>query len=102
MGRLEYRGVEKGTDRPIFEQKRVDIMISIDMLLMSYSQQVSDIVLLSGDSDFIPCIEIVKQQGKLTTLWYAREDIIRAHNELIKIFDEKKIIDQNLLNSCLL
>ena len=40
--------------RKIFEQKGIDTLLSIDMVNLAATKQVSNIILLAGDSDYIP------------------------------------------------
>ncbi len=49
------------TDRgqPIFQQKRVDMMLGVDMALLALKQRVDRMVILTGDSDTIPAVEAV-------------------------------------------
>ena len=51
-GRLEYRGVD-GAGKPIFQQKRTDLMIGLDMALLAAKHQVTHLALFSGDSDLL-------------------------------------------------
>ena len=69
MGKLAKRGPD-ASGNPIFIQKRVDIMLGVDMVQMAATQQISRAILLAGDSDFLPAIEVVKQYGVLVILWH--------------------------------
>src|SRR2546426_813438 len=53
LGRLELRG-NKDNGKPIFEQKRVDILMGVDLALLAAKHQISDAAILAGDSDFLP------------------------------------------------
>jgi uncharacterized LabA/DUF88 family protein len=55
---------------PIFVQKRVDNMIGVDMALLARKGKVTNVGLLTGDSDYIPSVEAVKREGVLVTLWH--------------------------------
>jgi uncharacterized LabA/DUF88 family protein len=69
-GRLERRGVDaKGRD--VFEQKRVDVMLAVDMVEAVSTGKADTVVLLAGDSDFVPAVEAVKRMGALVVLWHA-------------------------------
>lgn len=69
LGHLHFQGL---TDRgqPIFQQKRVDMMLGVDMALLAVKQRVDRMVLLTGDSDTIPAVEAVKPEGVVVTLWH--------------------------------
>ena len=89
LGRLAYRGTDQNGD-PIFQQKRVDLMLGVDMALLAGKQRVSKVVLLSGDSDFTPAVEAVKAEGVLTTVWHgSRSDQTRPSDDLIRACDEQ-------------
>lgn len=45
------------------EQKGVDMKIGLDIASMAYKQQVDQIVLISGDSDFVPAAKLARREG---------------------------------------
>lgn len=45
------------------EQKGVDMRIGLDISSMAYKKQVNRIVLISGDSDFIPAAKLARREG---------------------------------------
>lgn len=45
------------------EQKGVDMKIGLDIAAMSYKNQVDKIVLISGDSDFVPAAKLARREG---------------------------------------
>lgn len=54
----------------MFQQKHVDLMLGVDMALLASKDRIAKVALLSGDSDFTPAIEAVKNEGVLATLWH--------------------------------
>jgi uncharacterized LabA/DUF88 family protein len=62
LGRLAYRGID-GAGNPIFQQKRVDLLLGLDFALYAGRNQIQHAAILSGDSDFIPAVEVAKQAG---------------------------------------
>jgi len=101
QGKLERRGVD-ANGRPIFMQKRVDIMLSVDMVLMAATRQVDHVVLVAGDSDFVPAIEVTKPLGVLVTLWHGPrghglENTV--HRALWNVCDERHELTQEIINS---
>lgn len=44
-------------------QKGVDMKIGIDIASLSYKKQVDQIVLISGDSDFVPAAKLARREG---------------------------------------
>lgn len=48
---------------PDFRQKGVDIKIGIDIASLAYKKLVDQIVLVSGDSDFVPAAKLARREG---------------------------------------
>ncbi len=46
-----------------FTQKRVDIKIGLDIASMTLKNQVEQIILISGDSDFVPAAKLARREG---------------------------------------
>lgn len=44
-------------------QKGVDMRIGIDIASLSYKKQVNQIVLIAGDSDFVPAAKLARREG---------------------------------------
>lgn len=104
LGRLAKRGKDqRGKD--IFQQKRVDVLFSVDIVRMSWAKLIDRAILVTGDSDFVPAVAAAKDTGVLVELYYYRSPNQwgpRTHEELIKAVDERKPIDQALINNSLL
>ena len=47
----------------IIRQKGVDMKIGIDIASLAYKKQVDKIVLISGDSDFVPAAKLARREG---------------------------------------
>ena len=94
LGRLEYRGM--GQDgRPIFQQKRVDILLGVDLALLSAKRQIQTAILIAGDSDFIPAIKAAKDEGVAIVLVHGDN----CHQDMWQEADERFRIDQELIDS---
>lgn len=46
-----------------FSQKRVDIKIGLDIASITLKSQVDQIILVSGDSDFVPAAKLARREG---------------------------------------
>lgn len=46
-----------------FTQKRVDIKIGLDIASITLKNQVDQIILISGDSDFVPAAKLARREG---------------------------------------
>lgn len=94
LGRLEYRG-DHTDGTPRFEQKRVDILLGVDIALLSAKGQIQQVILVAGDSDFIPAVEVAKNEGVLVTLFHGKS----YHSDLWRVVDERYPIDRALIES---
>ena len=102
LGRLAFRGLDENGNQ-IFQQKRVDIMLGVDMVLLALKQRVSKVVLLSGDSDFTPAVEAVKAEGVLTTVWHgSSSEQTRPSDDLLRECDEQRELTPQDIQSILL
>jgi len=101
FGRLAYRGTDISGE-PILQQKRVDCMVGVDMALLAGKGKITNLTLISGDSDFIPAIEAVKNEGVIVTLWHGNLNSRCAPaRELYQICDERREITSSLIQALL-
>lgn len=97
LGRLAFRGTNTEGE-PIFIQKRVDMMLGVDMALLAAKGRITNVVLLSGDSDCIPAVEAVKPEGVLVSLWHGGFSHDTApHRELVEVCDERHALTADLI-----
>ncbi|KZS25518.1 NYN domain-containing protein [Geobacillus subterraneus] len=98
-GKLAFRGIdERGF--PVFEQKRIDVMLATDLVMHSTKKLITHAALLTGDSDFLPALQIAQSEGVHITLYYSDgNDEIRPHDELLDLVDDRKVIDAEFLHS---
>jgi uncharacterized LabA/DUF88 family protein len=47
----------------VAQQKGVDMRIGIDISSLSYKKQVDQIILIAGDSDFVPAAKLARREG---------------------------------------
>lgn len=94
LGRLAYRGIDQQSGKQVFEQKRVDIMLGVDLVLLSAKHQITHAALLAGDSDFLSAVAAAKSEGVLIHLFHGQ----RPHTELWDAADERTLIDQALMD----
>lgn len=48
---------------PTIKQKGVDMKLGIDIASLAYKKQVDQIVLIAGDSDFVPAAKLARREG---------------------------------------
>ena len=94
LGRLARRGVDE-QGRPNFEQKRVDIMLGVDLALLCGKGQITHAALLAGDSDFIPAVLAAKSQGVLVRLYHGQS----FHKDLWDCVDERVPITKAFIDA---
>ena len=92
LGRLQRRDDSQG--RPIYQQKRVDILLGVDMVQLSAKGHIREAVLVAGDSDFIPAVTAAKSEGVIVTLFHGQN----CHGDLMREVDERRRIDQDLID----
>lgn len=96
LGKLENRG-RKADGAPIFQQKRVDILLGCDLVLLAAKQRIGKAILITGDSDFIPAIEVAKNEGVEIELVY--DSAHHPHSSLTLIADVRKELSQADIDS---
>ena len=101
LGKLEKRG-EDANGKPIFVQKRVDIMLGVDMVQRAATPQIQKAILVAGDSDLLPAVEATKDLGVVVSLWHGPYGVGPAntvHRELWDACDDRAEITQDLIDS---
>ncbi len=64
------------------EQKGVDMKIGLDIASLAYKRQVDQIILISGDSDFVPAAKLARREGidfLLDPMWANIKDDLFEH-----------------------
>ncbi|MCY4022252.1 MAG: NYN domain-containing protein [Anaerolineaceae bacterium] len=94
QGVLKPRGRERG--KPRFEQKRVDVLLALDLATLSFKNQIGHAAVITGDNDFVPAIETARAEGVL--VWLFHEEGQHTSNELMQAADERIEIDRDFLH----
>ncbi|MGD0620926.1 MAG: NYN domain-containing protein [Thermacetogeniaceae bacterium] len=106
-GVLEFRGIDRDTGRPIYQQKRVDIKLGVDMVRLASKGRISHAAILTGDSDFLPAVEAVQTEGVILWLYHStyfdltRNIDCRPHGDLVAKADNRTTITQAVIDSIL-
>lgn len=90
LGRLEKRNgavVEKG----------VDVKIATDMIKGAYRNAYDTAILISGDADFFPAVEAVKDSGKHVENAFVK---IGQSTQLRQTCDRFILLDESVMNDC--
>ena len=94
-GRLKLQGIDQ-QGVPIFQQKRVDLMMGLDIARLAAKGHVTHIALLSGDSDLIPAVEAAQQEAVIVWLVH---DAQGTANELKLLADNRILLDYEFLKA---
>ncbi|MHA1222313.1 MAG: NYN domain-containing protein [Candidatus Heimdallarchaeaceae archaeon] len=84
------------------EQKRVDVQLATSLVHFASSKQADLIVLLAGDRDFLPVVEIAKDEMVVVKLVYGSDKLSGVAPGLLKSADERVKITEELLRDYLL
>jgi uncharacterized LabA/DUF88 family protein len=77
-----------------FEQKGIDTLLAIDVTGLSVRKSIGTVVLLAGDSDFIPSMRVAKDEGMLLRLVYHDSSI---HKDLLQLADDRVLLSKELI-----
>jgi uncharacterized LabA/DUF88 family protein len=102
-GRLKFKGLDANKE-PIFQQKRVDLMLGLDIALLSAKHQVTHIAIIAGDSDLLPAFEVARSESISVWLFHGpRTSKIDGSSsyagELWTAADERHEIDMAFMKS---
>ena len=62
-GSLKLEDLKESDFEMTLRQKGVDMKIGMDIASLSYKHQVDQIVLIAGDSDFVPAAKLARREG---------------------------------------
>ena len=82
---IEKLEITKDSLVPNVHQKGVDMRIGLDISSLSLKQQVDVIVLVTGDSDFVPALKFARREGNqvyLFTLGHTIKNELYEHTDL--------------------
>ena len=94
---MAYKGVDS-EGKPIFEQKRVDLLLGIDLVLQATKGSMDEAFIIAGDSDFIPAIRAAKTEGVVIYLISGE----KPHDDLLDEVDERIVITEELVSKAVL
>lgn len=80
------------------KQKGVDMKIGIDIASLAYKKQVDKIVLIAGDSDFVPAAKLARREGVdfvLDSLGRKIKEDLFEHIDGLRFCDDRLIIRKN-------
>lgn len=81
-GKVKLEDITESDFNFTLEQKGVDMKLGIDIASLAYKKQVEQIVLISGDSDFVPAAKLARREGIdfiLDPMWAKIKDNLSEH-----------------------
>jgi len=94
---LAFKGLDINKN-PIFQQKRVDLLLGLDFALLSGKRQITHAAVIAGDSDLLPAFKVAKEEGILVWLFHGpqvsqKDGYSTYASELWQEADERYEID---------
>lgn len=81
-GKKNIQDLEEKDFSISFQQKGVDMRIGLDIASLSYKKQIDQIILIAGDSDFVPAAKLARREGIdfiLDPMWATIKDSLFEH-----------------------
>jgi uncharacterized LabA/DUF88 family protein len=76
---------------PNLKQKGVDIKIGLDVAWVSFNRIASSIILVTGDSDFVPVIKTARRNGVFVYLFTLKHNVKKELPENADVLNELPI-----------
>ncbi len=71
----------------------MDILIAIDMIRLALKNRIQQIILITGDSDFVPAVQYVKEERVIVHLRHGE----KCSAELKEVCDTNKKLSRSVL-----
>lgn len=97
--RLDFRAGRLQRIGRTFKQKGVDVCLSVDLVKLSCKGIIDKAILITGDSDFVPAVNVAKEEGIVTILYYSNAPPMYVHRELLEACDETYEITQDVIEA---
>ena len=95
LGRLQKSFIGGG-----YQQKGVDVLLSVDLVTLSTSGKIDKAILVTADSDFVPAVRAAKEAKVLVEMYFCPAE--PKSDELFQICDDRFHIDAELVKSSLM
>ena len=85
--RRDWTSLSDDDFRLDFRQKGVDMRIGLDIASLAYKAQINQLVLISGDSDFVPAAKLARREGidfVLDPMWSTIRPDLHEHIDGLK------------------
>lgn len=64
-------------------EKRIDVLMAVDIISSAYEKQVDTIIIVSGDSDFVPVVKKLMDLNKKVEIWSFRRLLSQQMMDLL-------------------
>jgi hypothetical protein len=95
-GKLEYRGIDRESNRPIFERKRIYAHFTADLVQLAVKQSIHRAVLVTADNEFLPAVHLARNEGVLIHLYHGSGNAA-PNRDLWEAADDRTEINAELL-----
>ena len=82
-----------------FKQKKIDVLMSLDIVDKCFESQIQHAIIIAGDSDFIPSIKKAKDYGAITHIFCHKDAV---HEKLLDEIDETHYLTKDFFKDILL
>ena len=83
-----------------YKQKRVDTLWTADVSKLVIAKKINKAIIISGDSDFVPGVEVANSAGVDTILFYGESKNTSASRELRKICKKSYKLTLGIFDRC--
>ena len=86
-GRRDWVSISDDDFRLDLRQKGVDMRVGLDIASLAYKKQVNQLILISGDSDFVPAAKLARREGidfVLDPMWSTIRPDLHEHIDGLK------------------
>jgi predicted nuclease of predicted toxin-antitoxin system len=93
--RQKIRALVDNDFEPKLIQKQIDMMIGLDLTKISTRNEIDSIILITGDSDFVPAIQSARSRKK--NVYLVTGNVKKIKKELLNVCSDKRKIDMGKL-----
>ncbi len=97
LSRFDIKLGELQLIKNTYKQKKIDVLMSLDIAKKCFEKQIHYAVLIAGDSDFVPAIEEAKSYGAVVYLFADKNSL---SEELLNKVDEFHHLTNEFIEDC--
>lgn len=64
-------------------EKRIDVLMSVEIISSAFEKNVDTIIIVSGDSDFVPVVKKLKDLNKKVEIWSFKKNLSQQLRDLL-------------------